>query len=115
MQKTFEEMPPLWFEIQTVDCQILNPRTFPDLSSDRNFSMIVIVSGYMRVDDKELGPMHEFTETFHLVPNRDRMLQRGAAKGLRSWLIQSQVFRYLVSHEDTVGMESANMEMDDVN
>jgi len=99
-----------------VDCQIVNPKTYPDLSNDRNFSMMVTVSGYMRVDDEELGPMHEFSETFFLVPNRDRMLQRGAGQGKRSWLIQSQVFRYLVSHKDTVGMTAAGMDIDeDVN
>jgi Nuclear transport factor 2 (NTF2) domain len=113
MQQTFESMPALWYEIQTVDAQILNPRFFPDLSNDRNFSLLVMVSGYMRVDDKELGPMHEFSETFVLVPNRERILQRGGGHGKRQWLIQSQIFRYLVSHEDTVGMETTGMEMDD--
>jgi NTF2-related export protein 1/2 len=116
MQQTFEKMPSLWYEIQTIDCQVINPKTFPDLSNDRNFSMVVNVSGYMRVEDKELGPMHEFSETFLLVPNRDKMVQRGARQGMRSWLIQSQVFRYLVSHEDTVGMTAASMDLDeDVN
>jgi NTF2-related export protein 1/2 len=113
IQQTFESMPLLWYEIQTVDAQILNPRFFPDLSNDRNFSILVMVSGYMRVDDKELGPMHEFSETFHLVPNRERIMQRGTGQGRRQWLIQSQVFRYVVSHEDTVGMETTGMEVDE--
>jgi len=113
IQRTFEEMPSLWYEIQTVDCQILNPRFYPDLSNDRNFSMLVMISGYMRVEDKELGPMHEFSETFVLVPNRDRMIQRGSGQGKRTWLIQTQIFRYMVNHEDTVGME-AGMDIDDL-
>jgi NTF2-related export protein 1/2 len=112
LQRHFEEWPALWFDIQTVDCHVVNPRTFPELSNDKNFSMVVIVSGYMRVDDKEMGPMHEFSETFQLVPNREKMMQRGSGAGKRQWLIQSQIFRYLVSHEDTVGME-AGMEIDE--
>ena len=56
----------------------------------------------MRLQERGSGPMREFSESFVLVPNP-------GAKGLKSaqkkrFLIQSQMFRWVVAHEN-VGVD----------
>jgi NTF2-related export protein 1/2 len=113
MHDFFINMPWAAFEVQTLDCHVLNPHFYPNLKHDRNKSLLVMVSGYMRLENAKWGPMHEFNETFVLIPNRDRLtLRRGRDQHKPVWLIQSQIFRYVVSHDDTTDLEPT-MDLDD--
>jgi len=74
-----------------------------------------MVSGYLRLENASWGPMHEFNESFILIPNRDKLTHRKGPNSVKpSWLIQSQNFRHVVSHEDTADLEPT-MDLDDGN
>jgi hypothetical protein len=106
-------MPWAAYEVQTLDCQALNRRFHPGVRNPANVSLLVATSGYLRLENAKWGPLHEFSETFVLVPNRDRLVQRGAGQRKPPWLIQSQIFRYVVSHNDTTDLEPS-MDVDDM-
>lgn len=55
---------------------------------ERNMSLTVQVSGYVRLFERKEGPMRGFSETFVLVPGK------GGAGG-REWVIQTQNFRFV--------------------
>lgn len=105
-------MPPTFYDIQTVDAHVLSNRYYADLSAERNFSMILIVGGYVRLEDATNGPLHEFSETFCLIPNRAKLMGKGAAMSKRDYLIQNQVFRYVVSHDpiQTAGYQTMDVD-----
>lgn len=103
-QDTFEkQMPFTYFEPQSVNAQVLNPvlnsgdnKTKKD--AERNMSIAVQVSGYVRLVERKDGPMRGFSDSFVLVPNKEEVGGRGTGKqdqGHR-WLIQSQNFRFVV-------------------
>lgn len=106
-------MPPSHYEIQSFDCQILNPNYPTALEAQsttagrpsrpantptaaaKNMSIMVIVSGYVKFGEgrESLDSPHRgFSETFILVPNP---LADNTPKGRskKQWLIQSQNFR----------------------
>jgi NTF2-related export protein 1/2 len=110
-----EEMPYTFYEVQSLDCQVLNPQYYSATSgvrmpADKNLSIAVIVSGYLRLEDRKEGPMKEFSETFVLIPNKDKSSGKGSQASKRTWLIQHQVFRYVVSHEAAAGLASMDLE-----
>ncbi|KAF2671499.1 NTF2-like protein [Microthyrium microscopicum] len=114
MQKLFvDEMPPTFYEVQAVDAQVLNSRYFPDLGSDRNISIAVTVAGFLRLEHPKTGPLHEFSENFILIPNRAKLMNKGVGQSKRDWLIQNQIFRYVVTHDpiETAGW-TTTMEVD---
>ncbi|TKA76298.1 hypothetical protein B0A49_00900 [Cryomyces minteri] len=106
-QQMFENnMPFTHYEVQSVNSHIMNPtfssadlqKQTPDQErSEKNMSVLVQVSGYVRLEERKEGPMKGFSETIVLVPNVAAM-GKGKGKGSeqRSWLIQSQNFRYVV-------------------
>jgi NTF2-related export protein 1/2 len=116
LQKMFvEEMPYTFYELQCLDCHVLNPQFFSPASEvqiapEKNISVTIVVSGYLRLESHKEGPMKEFSETFVLVPNKDNASRKGPQATRRTWLIQHQVFRFVVSHEETAGLASMDME-----
>jgi NTF2-related export protein 1/2 len=107
-------MPWAAYELQTLDCHVLNRSFYPNVRHERNMSLLVMTSGYLRLENAKWGPLHEFSETFVLVPNRDRLTpRRGRDQQKPPWLIQSQIFRYVVSHNDTTDLEPS-MDVDDM-
>ena len=101
VQKFFiEEMPFTQCEPQSVDCHVLNPKLKPlesnrKAEAERNMSLLVSVSGWMRSHEHGRGPMRGFSETFVLVPNEEYLKGKAPRKDKKSWLIQSQNFRYV--------------------
>jgi NTF2-related export protein 1/2 len=105
------------YDVHAVDCQILNPKFSTDskIRADKNFSMLVMTSGHLRLEDRKTGPLKDFSETFVLVPNVEKA-NAGAAKGAasrrRDWLIQLQNFRYVVHHQPSLIEGQVAMEME---
>ena len=97
-QETFEkQMPWTHFEAQSVNAHVLNPDLNPGdgktkRDAERNMSLVVQVSGYVRLAERKEGPMRGFSESFVLVPNPDTGKQDVGQK----WLVQSQNFRFVV-------------------
>lgn len=101
-QKMFEnEMPYTHFDVQSLDCHVLNATAIPVPAdkakhAEKAMSLTVMVSGYVRLEEPQKGPMKGFSETFVLVPNPDNLSGKPLKTGKRAWLIQSQIFRYVV-------------------
>ncbi|KAI9693926.1 MAG: hypothetical protein M1822_003197 [Bathelium mastoideum] len=101
VQKFFiEEMPFTHYEIQSVDCHVLNPNLKPLQSgrkaeAERNMSLLVTVSGWVRLQEAGKGPTRGFSETFVLLPNEEYSRQKVPKTDKKSWLIQTQNFRYV--------------------
>jgi hypothetical protein len=114
MHDFVSRMPWAAYEFQTLDCQILQRGFHPGVRGVSNMSLLVMTSGYLRLENAKWGPLHEFSETFVLVPDRSRLVQQGGRGSRRpAWLIQSQIFRYVVSHNDTTDLEP-RMDVDDM-
>ncbi|KAK3070680.1 hypothetical protein LTR53_010023 [Teratosphaeriaceae sp. CCFEE 6253] len=99
-----KEMPRVHFEAQSVNVHVLNPtlRAEVDMKkrkeAERNMSLIVQVSGSVRIGQPREGPLRGFSDSFVLVPNTEQTGGLGTGKqdtGHR-WLIQSQTFRFVV-------------------
>lgn len=97
-QETFEkQMPYTHFEPQSVNAHVLNPVLVPGESksmkeAERNVSITVQVSGYVRLVERKEGPMRGFSDSFVLVPSTETGKQGTG----QQWLIQSQNFRFVV-------------------
>ncbi|KAK5711219.1 hypothetical protein LTR17_018511 [Elasticomyces elasticus] len=95
-----KQMPRTHFEAQSVNVHVLNPTLKPTEGMKKkdvepNMSLIVQVSGSIRIGQPKEGPLRGFSDSFVLVPNSE--LSGGAGTGKqdhgRQWLIQSQTFR----------------------
>ncbi|KAK3647049.1 hypothetical protein LTR56_008215 [Elasticomyces elasticus] len=95
-----KQMPRTHVEAQSVNVHVLNPTLKPTEGMkkkdvERNMSLIVQVSGSIRIGQPKEGPLRGFSDSFVLVPNSE--LSGGAGTGKqdhgRQWLIQSQTFR----------------------
>lgn len=119
------EMPAYtYFEVQSLDAQVLNPNPPPNAGDaegdamidgdapgegrkgggrrggpqggqkeeDLVGSLLVMVNGFVRLEEKKEGPTRGFSETLVLVPNKDFTRKDGS----RRWVVQSQNFRYVV-------------------
>ena len=103
-QERFEnQMPWAHYEPQSVNAHVLNPcagstSVASKSAAERNMSICVQVSGYVRLGERKAGPMRGFSESFVLVPNKEETGGRGTGKTDhgRRWLIQSQNFRFVV-------------------
>ena len=108
-QSTFEnQMPWTFFEAQSINVHVTNPAIAPIDSPtsgrgrvrqmEQNMSLLVQISGYVRLNERKDGPMKGISDTLVLVPNKEEMGAKGKAKSGegRSWLIQSQNFRFVV-------------------
>lgn len=102
-QKKFEEMPFTYFEPQSINAHVLNPCLDPNggktqKEAERNLSISIQVSGYVRLIERKDGPMRGFSDHLILVPNKEDVGGRGTGKTGqgRQFLIQVQNFRYVV-------------------
>ncbi|KAL2815598.1 hypothetical protein BDW59DRAFT_176105 [Aspergillus cavernicola] len=92
------QMPPAHYEVQSVDCQIIN-KQYPTATTGRpldprkDISILVIVSGFVRYGESRDLPQRGFSETFVLVPNPS---SEPKGKRKRDWLVQTQNFRLVV-------------------
>ena len=95
-------MPPMKYEVQSYDCQVINPNFIADGevgdggATGKNMTILVLVSGYVKIGESRTAPMRGFSETFVLVPKIDKRRTKGRKKPLKEWLIQSQNFRLVV-------------------
>lgn len=96
-QKMFEEqMPKSRYEVQSHDCNVLNPDYIPeggtggDAAAGRNMTILVTVSGNVRYGEAGAQTTRGFSENFVLVPNHTK------GRHPKEWLIQSQNFRFVV-------------------
>ena len=103
LQSMFEErMPPTHYEVQSYDCQVLNPNYMGDDTASnsrakgRNMTILVIVSGYVKIGEPREAAMRGFSETFVLVPNPDITAVKGRGKHMKEFLIQSDTLRLVV-------------------
>ncbi len=115
-------MPQARYEVQSYDCHVLNPEYALDGPSssvatggggaaaggtgtardNKNMSIILTVSGYVRYGEARDAAMRGFSDNFVLVPHPENHLgsasgrarDKGALK--REWVIQSQNFRLVV-------------------
>ncbi|KAK4541606.1 hypothetical protein LTR36_007903 [Oleoguttula mirabilis] len=106
--KSFQErwekqMPYTHFEAQSVNVHVMNPCILPmegksKRDAERNMSLIVQVSGSVRLEERKAGPLRGFSDSFILVPNKEEVGGRGTGKQDtgKKWLIQSQTFRFVV-------------------
>ena len=90
---------PARYEIDSYDCQTLNPDLNPtrDIVSDPSkggaMSLLISVSGECRIGPlKESEPM-DFSETIILVPNLDHERLKAMRQPSNEWVISSQIFR----------------------
>jgi len=102
-QEKFQKMPFTHFEAQSVNVHVMNPCMVPlestrKVDAEGNMSLIVQVSGSVRLIERREGPVHAFSDSLILVPNKEEVGGRGTGKqgqGMK-WLIQSQTFRFVV-------------------
>ncbi|KAM3414520.1 hypothetical protein BST61_g9679 [Cercospora zeina] len=93
-QTKFSEMPWAFYDVQSLNSQIINPAIDPEVAKsgrmremEKNVSIGVQVSGSVRLNERKGGEMRGFSEEFVLVPNKGNG---------RDWLIQMQNFRFVV-------------------
>jgi NTF2-related export protein 1/2 len=111
----YEEAMPTFvhFDIQALDCQVLNPQFNKDATGvkpEKNISFLVMTAGHMRLEDRSTGPLMEFSETFLLVPNLEKG-GKGAMGNRRAWLVQTQNFRYVVAHDPVLSAGQTAMDV----
>ena len=96
------ETPPIRYEVQSYDCQVINPNYVAEGTDSRggangrNMTVLVTVSGYVKIGEPQEAEMQQFSETFILVPNTTIDSLKGRRKVTKEWLIQSQNFRLVV-------------------
>ena len=107
-QKMFEnDMPYTHYDVQSLDCHVLNPTSLAadkvqggsgaeDKDIERRMSIVVAVSGSVRLEEPQKGPLRGFSETFVLVPNPEKAVGKGPKAEKKGWLVQNQNFRYTV-------------------
>lgn len=98
-QTEYSKMPFSYYEVQCLNAHVLNPCIDPEATStqkeaEKNVSIAVQVSGYVRLMERKEGPMRGFADHMVLVPGK-------SAKGKvqtdgRQWVIQTQTFRFVV-------------------
>lgn len=102
-QERFDkDMPYTHFEPQSTNVHVMNPSIGTAGSgkkeAESNVSLVVQISGYVRLQERKEGPMRGFSDSFVLVPNKEEMGGKGTGKQAvgRKWLIQTQNFRFVV-------------------
>ena len=103
LQEMFEkEMPSTRHDVQSYDCQVLNPQYGLNLNSNQDFSngncmsVLIIVSGNVRIGPLKDSETRGFSETFVVVPETIEGKSKPGNKSVRNWVIQSQNFRLVV-------------------
>lgn len=103
-QQRFEKaMPYTHFEPQSVNVHVMNPSVGQvagqgKREAEANVSLVVQVSGYVRLQERKEGPMRGFSDSFVLVSNKDETGAKATGKQSsgRKWLIQTQNCRFVV-------------------
>ncbi|APA09391.1 hypothetical protein SS1G_12186 [Sclerotinia sclerotiorum 1980 UF-70] len=105
-QETFEnKIGKTAYEVQSYVAHVINPnynigveesKLGPD-KDGKKISIAIMVSGQVKYSSKngDEGEERGFMENFVLVPNLEARNPK-ASKGIRRWLIQSQVFRLVL-------------------
>lgn len=93
-QSKYSEMPWTHHEVQSLNVHVMNrcmepPEGKTKRELERNMSLSVQVSGYVRLFERKEGPMRGFSDFFVLVPGKG-----GKGEG-REWVIQTQNFRFV--------------------
>ncbi|KAA8574971.1 hypothetical protein MFRU_002g03860 [Monilinia fructicola] len=93
------------YEVQSYDTHVINPNynigvEESKLGADkdgRKISIVVMVNGQVKYSSKggDEGEERGFVENFVLVPNMEARNPK-APRGIKKWLIQSQVFRLVL-------------------
>lgn len=104
LQDRFEkDMPYTHFEPQSTNVHVMNPTMGPAAGggkreAESNVSLVVQVSGYVRLQERKEGPMRGYSDSFVLIPNKEMTGGKGTGKqgAGRKWLIQTQNFRFVV-------------------
>ncbi|KAI7341085.1 hypothetical protein KC315_g380 [Hortaea werneckii] len=97
-----KQMPYTHFDAQSVNVHVLNPSMAGSSKNkrdaERNMSLVVQVSGSVRLVERKEGPLRGFSDSMVLVPNREETGGKGTGKqdSGKRWLIQSQTFRFVV-------------------
>ncbi|KAI6800547.1 hypothetical protein KC363_g1069 [Hortaea werneckii] len=97
-----KQMPYTHFDAQSVNVHVLNPSMAGSSKNkrdaERNMSLVVQVSGSVRLVERKEGPLRGFSDSLVLVPNREETGGKGTGKqdSGKRWLIQSQTFRFVV-------------------
>ncbi|KAI9648131.1 hypothetical protein NHQ30_002763 [Ciborinia camelliae] len=105
-QETFEnKIGKTAYEAQSYDTHVINPNynigvDKSKLGADKDgkkISIVVMVNGQVKYSSKngDEGEERSFVENFVLVPNMEARNPK-APKGIKKWLIQSQVFRLVL-------------------
>ena len=103
LQTMLETTGPARYEVQSYDCQVLNPNSVVADTQDnhkagasgKNMTLLVVISGYVKYGEPREADMRGFSETFVLVPN-PAATSGARGKNIKDWLIQSQSFRLVV-------------------
>jgi NTF2-related export protein 1/2 len=102
-QKMFvEDMPQTHYDAQSYDCQIINPNyiaagmAVTDGSKGQNITVLVVISGNVRLGTGKESEVKGSSESVVLVPNPEKALPKAKRKSMKDWLIQSQTFRLVV-------------------
>lgn len=102
-QRFEAHMPWTHFEPQSTNVHVMNPSIGPvegktKRELERNISLLVQVSGYVRLYERKDGPMRGFSDSFVLVPDKEDAggRQTGKMDHGRQWVIQTQNFRFVV-------------------
>ena len=100
IQKWFvEEMPPTHFDVQSVDSHCLNPNYHPEGKQrggpESGMSVVVTVSGSVRLEDSRSAPLKGFSESFIIVPNPAAMGHHTRGKPVKDYIVQTQTFRLI--------------------
>ncbi|KAF2810391.1 NTF2-like protein [Mytilinidion resinicola] len=101
-----DRMPFTHYEVQSFDCHVLNPTAMApdklkggsgeqDKDIEKRMSIVVLVSGTVRLDEPKTGPLKQFSETFVLVPNPEKTAN-GPKSVVKAWVIQNMNFRFVV-------------------
>lgn len=99
-QKTYEnDVPFTYFDVQSYNVVVVNPQVTPlDASAkqkerEQNISLLLQVSGSVRLLERKEGPIRGFSDQIVLVPNTTAARSKA---GGRAWVVQSQNFRFVV-------------------
>ncbi|KAL1304778.1 hypothetical protein AAFC00_003713 [Neodothiora populina] len=81
------QMPFTYFEVQSFNATVLNPALAPiDVTKARpkeienNMSVLVQVSGQVRLVERKEGPLRAFSDNLVLVPNKEEVGAKGKGK-----------------------------------
>ena len=94
-----QHMPETHYEVLSYDCQVLNPNVAVDGVAGvsgthrKKMSILVLVSGSVKMGKPNEAKLQGFSEALVLVPNPNAFAVKGRTRNVKEWLIQSDHFR----------------------